>query len=79
MSTGLAMPSRPRAVRVIGSLASPPLGDAAMLTRDLQSFVCQQPAKALAVLDDWLLEAGEPGQHAMACTGGNGKGSDRAS
>jgi hypothetical protein len=59
MSTGLALPSRPRAVRVIGSSDSPPSGDAATLTQDLQSFVRKQPVQALQILEDWLeLESG---------------------
>lgn len=54
MSAGLALPSRPRAVRVVGSPVHPPDSDAAALTEDLQSFVRQQPSQALQVLEDWL-------------------------
>ena len=54
MSAGLALPSRPRAVRVIGVPARSPSSDTAALTKDLRRFIHQQPAQALQVLEDWL-------------------------
>ena len=55
MFAGLALPSRPRAIRVVSGVSdSPATGDAAILTCQLRGFVRNQPAQALQVLEDWL-------------------------
>jgi hypothetical protein len=71
MSLGLALPSRPRAVRIVGasvqSAASghegalsgqlaPPLPNGLAWTGALDRFVRDEPKRAFEVLDDWLTE-----------------------
>ena len=71
MSLGLALPSRPRAVRVVGSPAkAPALGRAvaadagtrpatggAPWTAALDRFVRDEPDQALEVLEHWITES----------------------
>ena len=73
MSLGLALPSRPRAIRVVGGPAkisglghggradgcSQPASDRASWTAALNRFVGDEPAHALDVLENWLT-AGAP-------------------
>jgi hypothetical protein len=72
MSVPVALPSRPRAVRVVGLPAQTPLADGgssrestilslnaatAPWTEALDRFVCEQPVRALGVLENWMTDS----------------------